>query len=265
MAHSIRVRIGWSIFGLACVALGGCSGGSQDASVAPVTLTRDIAGIWRRYQIGIEGTRVSCPDAKELLAPSTRELVVNSIVVDTCGSNEMLVFGTQTSRGKGRYRFITLRGTEDGSYTFTSDSLTLVRDAVNGTYLRNQNPSQAPQRTVYSVTVVEGVMRLVPVSQPVGLTKKDSGKPAFREDGTIIASNVTPVLNADGTVNTVVLPGFNDVAIVNSDLVITVGSVATGANADDTPGLVRIRGVENTFQFVPSDPSVVIPTPLPAP
>ena len=265
MAHSIRVRIGWSIFGLACTALAGCSGGSTDSNVPPATLTRNVAGIWRRYQIGIEGTRVSCPDAKGLLAPSTRELVINSIVVDTCGSSEMLIFGTQTSLGKGRYRLATLRGTEDGTYMLTGDSLTLVRDAVNGTYLKNLVPAQAPQRTVYSVTLVDGALRIVPVPQTVGLTKKDSSKPAFREDGTIIASNVVPIPNADGTINTVVLPTVNDVAVVNSDLSITVGSVSGGASADDTPGLVRVRGVENTYQYVPSDPAVPIPVPLPAP
>jgi hypothetical protein len=265
LAHSIRVRIGWSIFGLASVALAGCSGGSLDPAVPPATLTRDVAGIWRRYQIGIEGTRVTCPDAKDLLAPNTNELIVGRIVVDTCGSSEMLVFGTQTSLGKGRYRLVTLNGTEDGSYTLTGATLTLVRDAVNGTYLKNLSPAQAPQRTVFSVTVVEGVMRIVPLSQPVGLTKKDSSQPAFREDGSIIASNVTPIMNSDGTVNTVVLPGINDVAVVNPDLSITIGPVASGSNADDTPGLVRVRGVENSYQFLPADPAVTIPVPLPAP
>ena len=265
MAHSMRVRIGWSVFSLASVVVAGCSGGSTDSTVPPPTLSRNVAGIWRRYQIGIEGTRVSCPDPASLLAPNTRELTVNNIVVDTCGSNETLIFGNPSSLGKGRYRMVTLRGTEDGSYTLTGDTLTLVRDAVNGSYLKDLAPAQAPQRTVYSVTLVEDSMNIVPISQPVGLTKKDSSLPAFREDGSIIASNIVPVLNADGTVNTVVLPGINDAAVVNADLSITVGPVASGASADDTPGLVRVRAVENTFQFTPQDPAVVIPTPLPAP
>ncbi len=265
MAYSMRARIGGSIFGLASVVMAGCSGGSSDSAVPPPTLSRSVAGIWRRTHIGIEGTRVSCPDPKSLLAPNTRELTINSIVVDTCGSNETLIFGTATSLGKGRYRLIGLRGTEDGSYVLTGSTLTLVRDAINGTYLKNLTPAQAPQRTVYSVVLSGDSMTFVPVSQPVGLVKKDSAMPAFREDGTIIASNVTPIRNTDGTVNTVVLPGVNDMAVVNSDLSITVGAVASGANADDTPGLVRVRGVENTFEFVPQDPAVVIPSPLPAP
>ena len=265
LAHSIRVRIGWSILGLVSVVTAGCSGGSIDSKVPPPSLTRNVSGIWRRQQIGIEGTRVSCPDAKELLAPSTRELIVNNIVVDTCSSSEILIFGTQVSLGRGRYRLVTLRGTEDGSYTLTEDRLVLVSDAINGTYLKNLIPAQAPQRTVYSVTLLDGAIRIVPIPQPVGLARKDSSKLAFREDGTIIASNTTPITNADGTVNTVVLPGINDVATVNSDLSITIGSVANGATADDTPGLVRVRGVENTFQFIPADPAVTVPTPLPAP
>lgn len=264
MAHSMRVRIGWSVFGLAAVTIAGC-GGSNDGAVPPPTVSRNISGVWRRYQIAIEGTRVSCPDPKELLAPNTRELTINNVVVDTCGSGESLTFGTSTSAGTGRYRLATLRGTEDGTYTITGDTLTLVRDTVNGTYLKNLVPAQPSQRTVYSITLVNNVIRMTPVSQPVALKKVDSSKPAFREDGSIIASNVTPVLNGDGTVNTVVLPGTNDVATVNPDLSITVGPIASGSNADDTPGLVRVRAVENAFQFVPADPTVTSPTPMPAP
>jgi hypothetical protein len=263
LAHSMRARIGWSIFGLTSVAMTGC-GGHTDSAVPPATLSRNVAGVWRRTQIGIEGNRVSCPDPKELLAPNTRDLTVNNVVVDTCGSKETLVFGTSTSRGRGRYRLTSLRGTEDGSYVLTGSTLTLVRDAVNGTYLRNLIPSQVAQRTVYSVVLDGETMRFTPTSQPVGLTKKDSSQPAFREDGTLIASNLTPILNADGTVNTITLPGVNDVAVVNSDLSITVGPLATSGNADDTPGLVRVRGVENSYQFDP-DPADPIPTPLPAP
>ncbi len=264
MAHSMRVRIGWSVFGLAAVVVAGCSGGSTDSEVPPPTQSRNVAGAWRRHQIGIEGTRVSCPDPASLLAPNTRELTINNIVVDTCGSNETLIFGESTSLGKGRYRMVTLRGTEDGNYILTGDTLTLVRDAINGTYLKNLSPTQSPQRTVYSVKLDKDSMTIVPISQPVGLTKKDSTLPAFREDGSIIASNIVPILNSDGTVNTVVLPGTNDSAVVNSDLSITVGPVASGSSADDTPGLVRVRGVENTFQFIPADPEKPVPTPLPA-
>lgn len=264
MAQPMRVRIGWSVFGLAAVAIAGC-GGSNDGAVPPPTVSRDISGTWRRYQIGIEGTRVSCPNAKDLLAPTTRELTVNSVVIDTCGASESLILGTASSPGKGRYRLITLRGTEDGTYTFNGGSLTLVRDAVNGTYLKNLSPAQPAQRTVYNVSLVGTVLTMTPVSQPVGLKKVDASQPAFREDGSIIASNVTPILNADGTVNTVVLPGVNDVATVNTDLSITIGPIASGSNADDTPGLVRVRAVENAYQFVPADSTSTPPTPMPAP
>lgn len=264
MAHSMRVRFGWSVFGLAAVAMAGC-GGSTDSTVPPPTVSRNISGVWRRYQIAIEGTRVSCPDPKELLAPNTRELTINNVVVDTCGSSESLTFGTPTSVGTGRYRLVTLRGTEDGTYTITGDTLTLVRDAVNGKYLKNLVPAQASQRTVYSVSIVNSVIRITPIAQPVSLKKVDSSLPAFREDGSIIASNVTPVPNADGTINTIVLPGTNDVATVNPDLSITVGPIASGAGTDDTPGFVRVRAVENAFQFQPADPTSPAPTPMPAP
>jgi hypothetical protein len=259
----MRVRIGWGVFGLATVAIAGC-GGSSDSAVPPQTVSRNIAGVWRRSQIGIEGTRVSCPDPKNLLAPNTRELTINNIVVDTCGSSETLILGTATTPGKGRYRMVTLRGTEDGNYAFSGDTLTLVRDAVDGTYLKNQVPPQASQRTVYSVVLVDNTITISPVAQPVGLKKVNAALPAFREDGSIIASNVTPVINSDGTVNTVVLPGVNDVATVNADLSITIGSIAAGTGTDDTPGLVRVRGVENSFQFVPADPTITSPTPMPS-
>lgn len=266
MANPLSVRIGWSILCMASIALTGC-GSSTDSSVPATNQTRDIAGIWRRYQIGIEGTRVSCPDPASLLAPATRELTVNSIVVDTCGSNESLIFGTPSSPGKGRYHLGTLRGTEDGFYTISGTTLTLVRDTVNGTYLKNLTPAQAPQKTVYTLSFDSSndTLRIVPVAQSALLRKRDSSLPAFREDGSLIASNVTPVLNSDGTVNTIVLPGINDVAVVNPDLSITIGPISAGAGADDTPGLVRIRAVENTFQFSPQDPAIPIPTPAPAP
>lgn len=269
MANPMRLRIGWSILGFVSVVAAGCAGGgsSIDGSVPSLNVTRSISGVWRRYQIGIEGTRVSCPDPKSLLAPSTRELTINNIVVDTCGSSENLIFGAPSSPGRGRYHINSLRGTEDGSYTISGSSLVLVRDMVNGVYLKNLSPAQAPQRTVYSVTFddVENTFRVVPVSQSVRLKKKDTSLPAFREDGSLIATNVTPVLNSDGTVNTIILPTINDVAVVNSDLSITVGPVADGAKSDDTPGFARIRAVENTFQFTPQLPGTVIPDPSPAP
>jgi len=207
---------------------------------------------------------VSCPDPKSLLAPSTRELTINSVVVDTCGISEKIVFGAPSGLGRGRYHIDSLRGTEDGTYTISGANLVLVRDMVNGVYLKNMVPAQPAQRTVYSVSFddTEKTVRIVPVPQPVALKKKDSSAPAFREDGSLIADNTTPVLNSDGTVNTIILPTSNDVAVVNSDLSITVGPIASGANANDTPGLVRVRGVENTFQFVLGGSA---PDPAPAP
>ena len=266
MANPISVRIGWGTLGIASFALAGC-GGTIDSSVPATNLTRDIAGIWRRYQIGIEGTRVSCPDLASLLAPATRELTINNIVVDTCGSNENLVFGSPSAPGKGRYHLATLRGTEDGFYTISGSTLTLVRDTANGTYLKNLAPVQAPQKTVYNLLFndTNKTLRIVPIPQTVALTRKDSSLPAFREDGSLIASNLTPVLNKDGTVYTIILPGTNDVAVVHEDLSISVGPIAGGSSADDTPGLVRIRAVENTFQFTPQDPGIPIPVPAPAP
>jgi hypothetical protein len=266
-----RIRTGLSLSAAAVIAglFSGCGSGSNhtDSQVPATNLTRNIAGVWRRYQIEIAGTRVTCPDPIDRLAPSTRELTVNSVVVDTCAVGEQLIIGAPTALGKGRYQLSTRRGVEEGSYLLSGTSLTLTRDVINGNTLRFLDPPLAPQKTVYAVSFadLEGTISITPIPQPVALQKVDSTKPAFTEDGRLIVTNLAPVKNADASVNTIVLPGIEDDATVAADLTVQVGPLAASGRANETPGFTRVRGVTNTFKFVPADGSTPQPTPGPAP
>lgn len=229
-------------FTVAGTVLAGCSGGSQriDSSV-PFSDFRNVSGTWRITALTGAGKRLTCQDPDSILGSPLTELTDRGVVVASCGANDTYTFSTMNSAGRGRYRIDALGNSEEGAYQVSGENLILVRDTANGAGL-----SAPLQRMVLRITVDGENLIFSPVAQPTAYRKL--ADPAFNEDGSINAANVTPVLNSDDTVNVIVLPNTDTVPIVQPDLSIVPGIPDSAKDATDTPGFVRRYDVSFTVK-----------------
>jgi hypothetical protein len=246
-----------------------CSGGSNriDSSLPPPGVVRELAGVYRKASITAEGKTVTCPNfdpSGANLGSPRSELTVNGVVLDTCSNEDTLILGTlDTARGTGRYRIVSLSGTEDGTYRATSSQLVLIRDLINGVKI-----APAPlQRLVMNATFnADGSLSLTPAVQPAGYTLRSGFTSAFNSDGSLNGAAIQPAVDpVSGTANVIVLPRMNDVAQLNRDLSISVGPVANSLRVIDPPGYPRVRQIAQSYAKKVFAPDAVQPTPAPAP
>ena len=207
---------------------------------------------------------MSCPSFNELLVGTTTgTITVNGVVVDTCAPDDMLILGaTAGTDGHGRYRIVTANGSEDGNYYPATTQIVLVRDRINGAALP---AGTAKHRTVLAAMLsTAGVSQIVPAPQPVSYKLTGTGA-AFKADGSLNASAITPTTNADGSVNSIVLTLINDVAQLNRDLTVTVSPVADTNVIIHPPGIPTVRATTQALTKQIFAPDEVVPTPAPAP
>lgn len=267
---AIRVKAGFftGIVAVAAIVGTACSGGSDriDSSLPPPEVLSNLAGVYRKASISAEGKFVTCPDftsGSNLGSPKS-DLVLNGVVIDSCSTDDILILGTTaTAGGVGRYRIVSLAGTEDGNYQATDKQIVLTRDLVNGVKL-----SPAPlQRVVMNASYnSDGTLSLSAAPQSVGYTLNPGFTTGFNADGTLNAAAVTPTIDpVTRTTNVIVLSNINDVAQVNSDLSISVGPVANPLNIVEPVGYPRVRATVQNFTKKIFAPDETPPTPAPAP
>jgi hypothetical protein len=270
---AIRVKAGifTGIVAVAAIVGTACSGGSDriDSSLPPPNVLNNLAGVYRKASIAGEGKSVTCPDFERNganLGSPNSELIVNGIVVDTCSTKDELILGpTDKPGGTGRYRIVSLAGTEDGNYHASASQLILTRDLINGAKI-----APAPlQRVVMSASFnSDGTLTLTPASQPVSYSLKTGFTSGFNPDGTLNGKAITPTVDpVSKTTNVIVLPRINDYARVNRDLTISVGPVGDSREVIDPPGYPRVRAIVQQFvkRVYPPDADPPPPTPAPAP
>ncbi|MFM7320305.1 MAG: hypothetical protein ACKO5K_02120 [Armatimonadota bacterium] len=231
---------------VAATVLAGCSGGANrfDPNV-PVSRTRDIAGDWRVTNLSINGRSVSCQDPENIFGDPITNLTDKNVVVASCGPTDTYTFGPANTAGEGAFEIREGNNVGAGTYTVSTDQVVLVRTSANGTAL-----SAPLQRVVFAIKDTTTGIQLVPVAQKTAYRKLREDEDAFNEDGTLRASNVTPVLNDDAirSINTIVLPNTDVHPIVHPDLTITVGLPSSASVATDTPGFVKRYGVTVTLK-----------------
>ena len=266
MAIRVKAGIFTGIVSSAAVLVTACSGGNNRSvtSLPSSDILSAIPGVYRKASISAEGKTVSCPGYNELVVGTTvGTITVNDVIVDTCTATDALILGTSTAAdGSGRYRIVTANGTEDGNYYPAVSSITLVRDRINGSALPTGTPKH---RTVLSANLTSsGISEITPIAQPVSFKLKGATA-AFNADGSLNADAITPVTNADGSVNSIVLTQVNDVAVLNTDLSVTIGPVANGNSILRPPGIPSVRGTTQSLTKQVFAPDEVAPTPAPAP
>lgn len=229
---------------VAAVVSSGCAGGANriDPKV-PAARVRDISGTWGVTSLANNEKFVTCQDPNNILGSAVSELVDRGVVVSSCGPSDTFTFGPSDNSGNGTYTVEALGNVSEGTYTVEKERVTLVRTRSNGAALA------APlQKIVYAIVDTADGIDLVPVAQPVAYKLRSNELPATDEDGRVIVENLTPVLNADNTVNTIVLPNTDSVAVVQTDLTVKVGNFVTTNDVTDTPGFVRSYFVKRSLR-----------------
>ncbi len=229
---------------VAAVVAGGCAGGANriDPKV-PAPKVRDISGTWGITSLANTEKFVTCQDPNNILGDSVSELIDRNVVVASCGPSDKFTFGPSDNAGNGTFAYESLGNVSEGTYTVERERVTLVRTRSNGAALA------APlQKIVYSIVDTADGLDLVPTSQPVAYRLRSNELPATDEDGRVIVENLTPVLNTDGTVNTIILPNTDSVAVVQKDLTVKVGNFVTTNDVTDTPGFVRSYFVKRSLR-----------------
>ena len=264
MAIRVKTGIFTGVVSAAAIAVTACSGGNQAVSLPSSAVLNALPGVYQKTRIASEGRFVTCADPSEIaVGDPVSRLTVNGLVVDTCGASDILILGTSTkSDGSGRYRIVTSAGTEDGTYKPGPAQITLVRDLVNGVALpATQSKQTTVVDAVYSTT---GDLSVTPTPQPVSYVAVGA-RPPFNADGSLNADSVTPAKNKDGSVNVIVLSRSNDVAVLNTDLTVTVAPVPDSTAVIHPPSSPTVRAIQSDFVKKVYAPDAVPPTPAPAP
>ena len=229
---------------LAGVVFAGCSGGDNriDPKV-PARAVRDIAGSWGVTAIANNERFVTCQDPNNILGGPVAELKDRNVVVASCGATDAFTFGPSDAAGNGTFTYESLGTVTEGSYFVEKDKLTLVPTRANGSVLSAPLP-----KSVYSLIDTSEGIELVPISQSAAYRLRASDLPKVDNTGRVLVDNLTPILNADGTVNTIILPNTDTVPIIQSDLTIHVGPSVDPADVTDTPGFAREYFVKRTLR-----------------